>query len=258
MFGFFKRRRRRAVRARPFPLPWERILTENVFYFRRLSSESQDELRDLIKIFLDEKRFEGCAGVEIDDEIRVTIAAQACILLLNRANDVYPYVKVILVYPSTYVDKRPRRLASGIVIEGGESRLGESWHHGTVVLAWDAVLRGAADVDDGHNLVLHEFAHQLDSEDGAADGAPLLGRRTAYGPWARVLGAAYETLMRESKEGSPTVIDAYGATNPAEFFAVVTETFFERPRALRSRYPDLYEQMRSFYQQDPAELAPKS
>ncbi len=257
MLGFFKERRRKAVRGRPFPPAWEPILAENVPYFSRLSSEDQDELRGLVMIFLDEKRFEGCAGIEIDDEIRVTIAAQACILLLNRENDVYPDLELILVYPSTYVDNRPRTLEGGIVVEGGEARLGESWHHGVVVLAWDAVLRGAADVRDGQNVVLHEFAHQLDIEDGAADGAPVLERRTAYGPWARVLGAAYEVLIRDEEEGSPTVIDTYGASNPAEFFAVVTEAFFERPKALRARHPALYEQMRNFYQQDPAELGKK-
>ena len=258
MFGFFKQRRRRAARSRPFPPAWERTVAGNVPYFARLPGEDQDELRDLVKIFLDEKRFEGCAGVEIDDEIRVTIAAQACILLLHRQSDVYPDVDVILVYPSTYVDNRPRRLESGIVVEGGEPRLGESWHHGTVVLAWDAVLRDAADVDDGHNVVLHEFAHQLDTEDGVADGAPVLERRTAYRSWARVLGAAYEDLVRELEAGTPTVIDGYGATNPAEFFAVVTEAFFERSTALRARHPELYEQMRTFYQQDPAGLGEAS
>ena len=124
-----------------------------------------------------------------------------------------------------------------------------------VVLAWDAVLRGAADVRDGHNVVLHEFAHQLDTEDGAADGAPVLPRRAAYGPWARVLGAAYDGLLRDAASGDRTVIDTYGAKNPAEFFAVVTEAFFERPRALRARHPALYEQMRAFYRQRSASSA---
>lgn len=258
MFDFFKERRRKAVRERPFPAEWQSILAENVPYFRRLRSEDQDKLRDLIKIFLDEKRFEGCGGQDVDDEIRVTIAAQACILLLQREGDVYPDLEVILVYPSTYVDKRPRTVEGGIVIEEPEARLGESWSRGVVVLAWDAVLHGASDVRDGKNVVFHEFAHQLDTEDGAADGAPVLEKRAAYGPWARVLGAAFEGLLRDDEEGNRTVIDTYGAKNPAEFFAVVTESFFERPRALRARHPALYEQMRQFYQQDPAALAPSA
>jgi MtfA peptidase len=258
MLGFFKERRRKAVRGRPFPPAWEAILADNVPYFGRLSTDDQDELRGLILIFLDEKRFEGCRGIEIDDDIRVTVAAQACILLLNRENDVYPDLEVVLVYPSTYVDKRPRTVEGGIIVEDGEARLGESWDRGVVVLAWDAVLRGAADARDGKNVVFHEFAHQLDTEDGAADGAPVLARPTAYGPWARVLGAAYEGLLRDAKDGSRTVIDTYGAKNPAEFFAVVTEAFFERPKVLRARHPALYEQMREFYQQDPLALGPKT
>ncbi|MDI1445534.1 M90 family metallopeptidase [Polyangium sp. 6x1] len=254
MLGFFKERRRSAVRGRPFPPAWEAILAENVPYFGKLSPDDQDEIRGLVQIFLDEKRFEGAGGLDIDDEIRVTIAAQACVLLLNRESDVYPDLEIVLVYPSTYVDNRPRTVEGGIVVEDGETRLGESWGRGIVVLAWDAVLRGAADVRDGHNVVLHEFAHQLDTEDGSADGAPVLPRRAAYGPWARVLGAAYDGLLRDVASGDRTVIDSYGATNPAEFFAVVTEVFFERPRALRAKHPALYEQMRAFYQQDPAEL----
>jgi len=254
MFGFFKERRRRAARERPFPAAWDAILAKNVPYFARLSPEDQEEIRDLVQIFLDEKEFEGCGGLDVDDEIRVTIAAQACILLLHRENDIYPDLETILVYPHAYLDTRPRTLEGGIVVEDGETRLGESWTRGVVVLAWDAVLGGARDMHDGHNVVLHEFAHQLDSETGAADGAPVLVNRSAYGPWARVLGAAYEGLLEDAAHGERTVIDTYGAKNPAEFFAVVTETFFERPRALRARHPELYEQMRSFYRQDPAAL----
>jgi Mlc titration factor MtfA (ptsG expression regulator) len=254
MFAFFKERRRKAVLQQPFPPEWQKILAENVPYFERLPVDDQDKLRDLVQIFLDEKHFEGCGGLDIDDEIRVSIAAQACILLLHREADIYPDLESILVYPSTYIDKRPRTVDGGIVIEEPEARLGESWSRGVVVLAWDAVLHGASDVRDGKNVVFHEFAHQLDTEDGAADGAPVLERRAAYGPWARVLGAAYEGLVRDDEEGHRTVIDTYGATNPAEFFAVVTESFFERPRALRAKHPALYEQMRLFYQQDPAAL----
>jgi MtfA peptidase len=254
MFDFFKDRRRKAICERPFPPAWQTILAENVPYFGRLLAEDQDKLRDLIQIFLEEKRFEGCGGLEIDDEIRVTVAAQACILILRQDSDIYPDLEAILVYPSTYVDRRARTVEGGIVIDEPEVRLGESWSRGVVVLSWDAVLRGAADVRDGKNVVFHEFAHQLDTEDGAADGAPVLERRAAYGPWARVLGVAYEGLVRDDEEGNKTLLDTYGAKNPAEFFAVVTECFFERPRALRTRHPALYEQMQQFYQQDPAAL----
>lgn len=252
MFDFFKERRRKAIGDRPFPSAWITILAENVPYAQRMSGEEKDHLHDLIQIFIEEKQFEGCGGLEIDDEIRVTIAAQACILILHQDSDIYPDLEVILVYPSTYVDRRPRTVDGGIVIDDPEVRLGESWSRGVVVLAWDAVVRGASDMRDGKNVVFHEFAHQLDTEDGAADGAPILEKRAAYGPWARVLGIAYENLVKDFEDGHKTLLDTYGATNPAEFFAVVTECFFERPRALRQRHPALYEQMQQFYRQDPA------
>jgi Mlc titration factor MtfA (ptsG expression regulator) len=256
MLGFFKERRRRGIRDRPFPPAWMDVLQKNVPYVRRLSAEDQGELRGHVQVFLDEKTFEGCGGLELTDEITVTIAAQACLLLLHRETDYYPELESILVYPSTYVDSRPRVAFGGIVVEGGQKRLGESWSRGVVVLAWDSVLSGAADMLDGHNVVLHELAHQLDQEDGAGDGTPELSRAGMYTAWARVLSADFERLVRDCDEGRRTVMDAYGATNPAEFFAVATETFFERPRALASKHPALYEQLRLYYQQDPASLPP--
>lgn len=257
MLGFFKRRRRDALRKEPTPPEWRTVIEKNVPYFRRLSPEDQAELLGHVRVFLDEKTFEGCGGLDLTEEIKVTIAVQACILLLHRDTDYYPELDAILVYPSTYVDRRPEVAAGGLVIEGGRSRLGESWSRGLVVLAWDSVLSGAADMRDGHNLVMHEFAHQLDQEDGGVDGAPELPERAMYTPWARVLSREYEALLRAEERGRSTLIDTYGATNPAEFFAVVTETFFEKPQKLRARHPELYEQMKLFYQQDPADLVKK-
>ena len=121
-----------------------------------------------------------------------------------------------------------------------------------MVLSWDDVLAGAADIHDGHNVVLHEFAHQLDKEAGYGDGAPDLPQRSMYVAWARVLSAEYAHLVDAIHQNHPTVLDPYGATNPAEFFAVATEAFFEKPAALKSLHPELYEQLRQFYEQDPA------
>ncbi len=251
MFGF-KRRRRQRLRDRPFPPEWLAILERNLPCYRALTPDEQRELQGHIQVFLQEKRFEGCAGLHMSDEIRVSIAGQACILLLHRASDYYPKMKTILVYPHHYVAQGARRLSGGIVLEGPESRLGESWYRGPVVLSWDDVRKGAADAHDGHNVVLHEFAHQLDSEDGAHDGAPLLPRRSMYVAWARVLGGEYKQLIRDLERHRRTILDEYGATNPAEFFAVATETFFEKSLALRRKHPELYEQLKAFYRQDPA------
>lgn len=254
MLGFFKRRRREALMADPFPSEWLAIIQKNVPYFRLLSPEDQRELLGHVQVFLAEKEFEGCGGLELTDEIKVTIAVQACLLLLHRETDYYPELAVILVYPRGYLAPKTQVAPGGIVIEGGQARLGESWDRGVVVLAWDSVLSGARDLRDGHNLVLHEFAHQLDQEEGRADGAPELPCTSMYTAWARVLSKEYERLHEDIDRLRRTVIDDYGATNPAEFFAVVTETFFERPRALKSRHPELYEQLRIFYKQDPAAL----
>lgn len=251
MFGFKKRRRHR-LRQQAFPPEWVDIIEHNVIYYRMLPPEDQRELQGLVQVFLAEKQFEGCGGLEITDEIRLSIAAQACILLLHRDTDLYPMLQSILVYPSAYVAPATHYQADGTVTEEAQARLGESWARGAVVLSWDDVKRGAADVHDGHNVVFHEFAHQLDEESGAAEGAPVLPRRSMYMAWARVLGHEYERLIHDIDHHKQTLLDRYGATNPAEFFAVVTESFFEKPLELKAHHPDLYEQLQLFYHQDPA------
>jgi Mlc titration factor MtfA (ptsG expression regulator) len=247
-----KRRRRQRLRRGPFPDGWLAVIEHNVPAYRFLNPDEQRELLGHVAVLLAEKRFEGVDGLEITDEIRVTIAAQAAVLLLGRETDYYPTVKTILVYPHRYLVDRPRRQPDGTVIEGPQVRLGESWFRGPVVLSWDDVRRGAADVRDGQNLVFHEFAHELDAESGANEGAPALGARSRYLAWARVLGSEYARLRDDLRRGRPTLLDAYAATSPAEFFAVVTEFFFERPLALQRLHPDLYVQLKEYYRQDPA------
>lgn len=221
----------------------------------------------MIHVFLHEKHFEGCAGLRITDEIRVTIAAQACLIALRLGDDAYRRLRTILVYPSAYVAQAKSVGPAGIVTESAMLRLGESWQQGTsfggavagpVVLSWDDVRRGACDVRDGLNVVFHEFAHQLDAQSGGMEGAPALDRASMYTAWADVLGREYENLRRAATIGQPTLIRKYGATNPAEFFAVATEHFFEQPRQLHALHPDLYEQLAAFYKQDPAALAEPS
>ena len=219
-------------------------------YYDLLSGEEQSELRKLIQVFLAEKRFEGCGGLEITDEIRVTIAAQACMLLLNRAHDHYAGLDSILVYPSSYLAPSQFMDDAGVVHEGDEGRLGEAWLRGAVILAWDEVRRDSRDFQDGRNVTFHEFAHQLDQQDGSFDGAPILEKASHYRSWARVLMKEYQALGRAADRGQETLIDQYGATEPAEFFAVVTEAFFEMPAALNAKHPELYEELKKFYRQD--------
>jgi Mlc titration factor MtfA (ptsG expression regulator) len=252
LFGFFKKRRRLRLRELPFPPDWLRIVERNFPLYRYLPVDDQRELLEHMQVFLAEKNFEGCGGLTLTDEIKVTIAAQACLLLLHRETDYYPRLVSILVYPSAYVARDARDSGDGIVDEEDEVRLGEAWAHGTVVLSWDAVRHGAADIHDGQNVALHEFAHQLDQEDGSAEGAPILEHGSKYVAWARVLGEAYEKLHRALEAGHPTVMDAYGATDPAEFFAVATECFFEKPKELQRKHPELYVELKDFFHQDPA------
>lgn len=234
------------------------MLMESFPLFARLSAADQRELEGHIQVFLAEKAFEGCGGLVLTDEMKVMIAAQACLLLLHRRTDYYPGLQSILVYPCSYSVETKHYSDHGVVTEGRASRLGESWQQGAVVLAWDATLHGARSAD-GQNVVLHEFAHQLDQEDGRADGAPILtnsllrGRADRYRAWTRVFRCEFERLRREVSANIRTVMDAYGATDPAEFFAVATECFFEKPDEMLKQHPNLYAELRSFYQQDPAQ-----
>jgi Mlc titration factor MtfA (ptsG expression regulator) len=256
-FPALRARRRRLATSVPFPRAWDEILERNFPYDARLPEEERKELRRRIQIFLVEKRFEGLGGIELTDEIRVTIAAQACLLLLHRGEDCYPRLKSILVYPTAFDAPMARQSADGVVTEGRSTLAGQAWDLGAVVVSWDDVRYGAADCRDGTNVVLHEFAHQLDMEDRSADGAPVLDHRSQYVAWARVLGAEYEQLQDAMRRRHRTVMDKYGATNPAEFFAVATETFFEKARQLKKKHPELYEQLRAFYGLDTASLRPR-
>jgi len=252
VLDLFKPRRRANLRGRPAPKAWRQILERNLPVFNRLSSEDQAELLGHTQVFIAEKHFEGCGGLVLTDEIRVTIAGQACMLLLHRETDYYPQLTSILVYPTEYVAEEARPIGGGIWEEGPEARRGHTAQRlGALVLAWDAVRHGAAEPNDGVNLVLHEFAHQLDFENRSSDGTPALESHGDYRSWARVMGSEFDALREASESGEDTFLDDYGATNPSEFFAVITEAFFERPRALRQNHPALFMQLQRFYQQDP-------
>jgi len=246
-----RRERRRALRDQPLPDAWADVLRRNVALYRRLPDELRERLHGYVNEFVGSVNFEGAGGLELTDEIRVTIAGQACMLLLGREAPCYPRLMSVVVYPGAYVGRKYREVG-GRPVQGQAVHLGESWGVGTVVLSWDHVRRGAADSRDGENVVLHEFAHQLDTEDGRADGAPVLDSSGAYVAWSRVLAAAFEDLQRRLDRDRQTILDSYGATNPAEFFAVATEAFFERPRKLREHRAELYGVLQDYFRMDPA------
>ena len=256
MFNFLVNRRRQRLRDKPWPKETRRLVEDDLPFFRRLSAADQVELLGHIQVFLVEKRFEGCAGLELTDDIRRNIAAQACLLLLHRKTDYFPRLLTILVYPSTYLAEHKGPVEGPIWEEGTMPRLGETARQmGTLVLAWDAAKYGASDPSDGKNVVLHEFAHQLDFENGATDGAPALASRGQQLSWREVMRTEFASLRAADETGIPTLLDTYGATNPAEFFAVATEAFFERPCALRARHPRLYAELQGYFRQDPTEFS---
>jgi MtfA peptidase len=245
--------RLRRVLARPIAPAYIDILERNIPVYARMPRPLQAQLHKLVLQFLHQKKFVGCEGLEVDDEMRVTIAALACLLLLNRPSRVYPALHTILVYPSAFLVPRTHVDEAGVVTEVRQDLLGESWGDGRVVLAWDHVRRGAHDWTDGQNVVLHEFAHQLDSESGSTNGAPYLGSPSSYRNWAQVLSRDFANLRIDAMYRQPSVLDHYGATSPAEFFAVATETFFEKPFQLAERHGELFAEFLKYYRVDPRE-----
>lgn len=244
-------RKRRRLRARPFPAAWRSILQQRVPYVRALPPDLQLQLKQHIQVFVAEKAFIGCDGLTITDEIRVTIAAQACLLILNRPSGYYPRLHQILVYPGSFVVRREHTDGIGVAHHARQVLAGESWEDGQVILSWHDTLDGAAIPDDGQNVVIHEFAHQLDQETGWANGAPRLARRAHYVRWSRVLGAEFRQLQANAAQNQASLFSDYGATDPAEFFAVISEVFFEQPQRMAAEHPALYHELTLLYCLDP-------
>ncbi|MDG2125744.1 MAG: zinc-dependent peptidase [Verrucomicrobiales bacterium] len=233
-----------------FPKEWLLYLKQNVPIYNRLPDYLKMQLQHRVRVFIEEKAFEACGGLdEVTEEMQVTIAGHACLLLLNKDRPYYLLLGTVIVYPEDYWAGDD---GSGFV---DEVRSGESWREGTVVLAWDEVKRSARDVRDGKNLAIHEFAHQIDEEGGDSEGLPKLEKRSAYPAWARVFSEQFDDLKGMIERGEDADLDEYGAESPAEFFAVATESFFEKPERLRSTRPKLYEQLRFFYKVDPVKWA---
>lgn len=244
-------RRRAHLRQLPFPSDWRRIVHARVPYVAQLPADLQSQLECHMNVFLAEKPFLACAGLELTQEMRVVIAAQACLLLLNRDAGYFPNLRQILVYPGPFVVNRVRSDGAGLLQELRQVLSGESWSQGQVILSWGDVLEGAADPADGQNVVLHEFAHQLDQESGDANGAPLFGSRARRKRWAAVMAAAFAQLQQRTQAGAPSLMSDYGASSPAEFFAVASEVFFEQPARMAEEHPALYGELRRFYCVDP-------
>jgi Mlc titration factor MtfA (ptsG expression regulator) len=244
-------RRRKEILRSPFPKIWLEYLRQNVPHYSLLSDEEKAKLRDAVQIFIAEKRWEGCRGLQVTEEMKVTIAGQASLLTLGMKKNHFPRVKTILIYPGGFRVPRDRQITD-LSIEGGTMPvLGQSWHRGPVILSWEDIANPRNESGTPENLVIHEFAHQLDMQDGPADGTPSLPSRKLQKKWRRVMHEEYRRLVEEAEEGRVTLLDAYGATDEVEFFAIASECFFEQPMEMKRQHPKLYDVLRSYYRQDP-------
>ena len=246
-YRYLHRARRNLLQHRPLAAAHIAILERNLPLYTRLPADVRARLHGCINLFLADKNFIGCEGLAVTEEMRLTIAGNACLLLAGRGGPCYPGFSSILVYPDTYVAEETHY--DGLVqTTEASTRVGESWQRGPVVLSWADVLRGIRGHEDGYNVVMHEFAHKLDEENDIMDGLPVLRDSSQYAEWARVLSREYASLQHRP---SP-LLDDYGAESPAEFFAVATETFFEKPAQMQRLLPELYQQLNSYYNLDPA------
>ncbi len=242
MFSFFRDHKRSRLAQEPFPPEWEPIVEARLAFTKTFAADELERFRVQLKVFAHDKDWVGIKGLEVTDEMKVVISGAAARLARNLELDVYDQLRTIVVYPSHFQDEH-------------DVFLGQAFRWGQVVLSWDAVRHGLANPRDGRDTALHEFAHMLDAASGGFDGTPELHEAHDYQAWTKVFSRHYFAL-RERPEGN--VLRAYGATNEAEFFAVATETFFEKPRQLKTRAPDLYEQLKRYYLVDPAEAVTAS
>lgn len=248
---YLREHRRDRIRARPFPEAWRDILRQRVPYFRLLPADLQLQLKQHIRIFIAEKKFIGCAGLDVTDDMRVTIAAQACLLILNRKTDYFPKLERILIYPGPFVVDHLAQDEAGVLSAERAVLAGESWEDGQVILSWEDTAEEAETVGNGRNVVIHEFAHQLDQEKGAATGAPILASGEHYRLWSEVFSREFVKLHQQADAEDDALFDHYRADNPAEFFAVASEIFFEKPSEMAGRHPALYRELSRFYRVDP-------
>jgi len=252
MIGWMKHRKRRRLLQNPFPSTWHEWLRSRVFWYPLLERQRREQLQDVLRVLVHEKHWEGCGGLEMSQQVQVVVAAQAALLLIGLAHhDYYPQVMSILVYPTHFMVRREWVDEAGLVHETDAEQDGEAWYRGPVVLGWKEVLEDAAQPGTGVNVVMHEFAHQLDFEDGRINGTPRLREPEDYPRWQEVMSEAFERLAVDAARRRETLLDPYGAESPEEFFAVATESFFDDPVGLHRYEPDLYEVLQRYFGQDP-------
>jgi len=256
MFSWVRARRRRAIRERPWPAAWEELLRRNARQMQWLDEAARERLRCWIAVFVAEKSFEGCGGMQVTDEVRVSIAAQAGLAVLGFDEEYYDRLKSVLVYPGDYLVPRSTALEGGGALEWQEARLGETWAGGSVVFSWPRVVEGGRLRDGPRSVVIHECAHAIDMLDGEIDGIPPLGPGRGRRAWAEEMAACRGRFEEALDEGRFTALDEYAAEGPGEFFAVASECFFQDPHRLIRSDRQLYELLREAWRQDPRTRVP--
>jgi MtfA peptidase len=252
MFSWFTNRRRQKLVEEPFPADWAEWLRANVRHYPLLDASRKELIQLFVRIFAAEKRWYGCEGLEVTDEMKVTVAGQAALLTLGLDEPYYfDRMQSIVLYPAAF-RHAPREYQSTF---GRRVLIGQAWYHSPIVLSWRDVLKCGRNEGDGGNVVLHEFAHHLDGLDGDVNGVPALVGEDRQ-QWYRVAEAEYRRLLGSARRGEATLLSYYGATDFVEFFAVATECFFEQPRAMSRRHAELYALLRDFYRQDPVAWLP--
>jgi len=244
-------RRRERLRAEALPVEWQRLLYRHVPIYRRVPAGVREKLDGLVHEFVTDKEFVGCGGIEVDIGMKLVIAVQACLLVAGREGHAYDALRSILVYPDEFVAPEEWHDEDGVVTTEDRVLAGQAWGQDRILLSWEDV-RAGGHGQDAYNVVIHEFAHYLDEEEGAMNGAPQLDGPAQYARWAEVFAHEFESLRAAADAGDDTFLDPYAAEDEAEFFAVASETFFETPRDLRDRHPRLYRELQGFYRLDPA------
>lgn len=251
-YRYRQARLRKKLYAEPLKPEWVNLLNENVPLVNGLPKTLKNIYHGHVNYFLATKEFVGRGGFEITDKARLTIAGNACLLVLKRKTPIFPGFQTIIVYPDTYhVPSLDHN--DGVVVQKMQSRAGESWYRGPIVLSWSDVERGSGNINDAHNVVIHEFAHKLDEENQLMDGLPILRESAHYKEWTEVLNKEFTAFLKRVEKNQNRVIDSYGAISPVEFFAVISESFFEKPQQMKRKLPALYHQLSQYYGVDVAE-----
>ncbi|MGB3739773.1 MAG: M90 family metallopeptidase [Pontixanthobacter sp.] len=248
---FALQRKRERLLADPLTSEQRRIVSELVPIVRRMPASLRPKLEGKVNMFLDQITFHGNNGLEVMERMKLSIAAQACLLIVNSPVW-YNTLRTILIYPYTFRANRNTH-DGNVVHESDIGSLGESWDRGPVILSWDDALKGGLDPGDGHNVVIHEFAHQLDALTGHTNGIPILRKGQGFADWEKAMLDAFQDHVGRVESGRPTLVDAYEATNHQEFFAEAIVTFFEKPEDLRDEEPALYAQLVKLLALDPAQ-----